>query len=146
MEDEDQIDAHLEQVSLYLSFTSHCHSLGAHNVLLPNTSFGFMFVAIKSVETLKKSRVRVVVSRVPVVSMTRQKQDLHPVDPDSRKVLDMKSNKRTAKTVSHVVHLLFVQTSRKIRSKVVSLVLEFAADRIHDNGNDRFHGTEQHLE
>jgi len=71
---------------------------------------------------------------------------VQPIDPDSRQVLHVESNKSRPKPVTHILHLLGVQLVLEFASELVSLKLEASTDGVHSHPNNGFYGHEDHLE
>jgi hypothetical protein len=76
----------------------------------------------------------------------RERENLQPINPNCREILDVQSNQRSAQPISYIGHLFILQLILQFNCELVGLELESSTDGIHADAYDRFDGRQDHLE
>ena len=80
-----------------------------------------------------------------VPSIRAAKQNVHPVDPDGRQILDVQRDERASESVAHVAHLGRTQPILELARKPVCFPLEAPRHAVERDTDDGLHRRQDHL-
>ena len=72
-------------------------------------------------------------------------EDVQPIHPDRRQILDVQRDERPSEPFTHVLHLRRTQPVLKLTRKPIRFPLEPTRHKVERDPDERFHGRQNHL-
>lgn len=74
------------------------------------------------------------------------KRHVHPINPNRREILDVYVRQRPPEAIAHVAHFSNAEFLLKLTSELVRFPLELARKHVHEDPDDGFDRSDNHLQ